>query len=519
MSESLTLFAESAWLTEVLVTLATTPRYQQLERVAPLLFQVVLDHFDPTRQGMVVKLIQLVHPPAGKPVRSVRLTHMIGTTALEQDMHPAQLYLAGSESLVGRVITSGCAALVEDVRQQEKPRPANRWVKSTMVVPLLYGTQIAGALAICSPTTRSFSPPHIEFLQQYATILALTFLPEAFYASEQISLVSMPSPDVQRPLAPRFHALLMRQLTASNSSQNSQAHIEAEQLAWQKIEEELLALTIPQEEPFQPGRDLHAPVHTAEVLAFQQSQQTPLDQLKDRLAVTIIHELRTPLTVVGGYLDLLQEYAREIDLEQIIAFLSYAQKGYHELQSLVNTMTEAVAISEKCSLKEREHLYIREIIQGVIEKFDASQMQAYRIDINISDTLQVWADRQALEQVVHHLLSNVFKYVPQQTTLTIAARHLEETSSVCISLQDIGPGIPPEEIPLLFEKFARLRRDVASSTSGMGLGLFISKRLIEAMRGQIWVESSGQAGAGSCFCFTLPTQAEQENPRLIVQQQ
>ena len=68
---------------------------------------------------------------------------------------------------------------------------------------------------------------------------------------------------------------------------------------------------------------------------------------------------------------------------------------------------------------------------------------------------------------------------------------------------DAGPGIPAEELPLPFEKFVRLKRDLAGSTRGAGLGLYICKQLIEAMGGRIWVESSGRLGEGSRFCLTL----------------
>jgi signal transduction histidine kinase len=71
-------------------------------------------------------------------------------------------------------------------------------------------------------------------------------------------------------------------------------------------------------------------------------------------------------------------------------------------------------------------------------------------------------------------------------------------------VKDSGPGIAPEDIPLLFEKFVRLQRDLSGPIRGTGLGLYISKHLVEAMGGRIWVESSGIAGQGSRFSFLLP---------------
>src|SRR5262249_47727437 len=82
--------------------------------------------------------------------------------------------------------------------------------------------------------------------------------------------------------------------------------------------------------------------------------------------------------------------------------------------------------------------------------------------------------------------------------------HSNDVPEVCISVQDAGPGIPADEIPLLFGQFVRLQRDLSGPVRGIGLGLYISRQLVEAMGGRIWVESSGISGQGSRFCFTLP---------------
>jgi signal transduction histidine kinase len=103
------------------------------------------------------------------------------------------------------------------------------------------------------------------------------------------------------------------------------------------------------------------------------------------------------------------------------------------------------------------------------------------------------------------------KYSPVSSLVIISAspsdavgRESDSSSLVCICVKDTGPGIPAEEIPFLFEKFVRLKRDLSSPVRGTGLGLYISKELVEAMGGRIWVESSGIPGEGSRFCFTLP---------------
>src|ERR1019366_1597658 len=96
---------------------------------------------------------------------------------------------------------------------------------------------------------------------------------------------------------------------------------------------------------------------------------------------------------------------------------------------------------------------------------------------------------------------------PSQTPIRINAQKepADEPPYICISIQDYGPGIPPDSIASLFDKFFRLLQHQSSSIRGTGLRLYICKQLVEAMNGRIWVESSGIAGEGSRFCFTLPS--------------
>ena len=125
--------------------------------------------------------------------------------------------------------------------------------------------------------------------------------------------------------------------------------------------------------------------------------------------------------------------------------------------------------------------------------------------------MTVWANGQLLRQVLRNLLSNAFKYCPKPAAVTIHARPDRSgrtghwsAPQVCLCVQDAGPGIPPEELPLLFQKFVRLQRDLSGTVQGSGLGLYISKQFVEAMQGRMWAESAGIAGQGSRFYVTLP---------------
>ncbi len=237
-------------------------------------------------------------------------------------------------------------------------------------------------------------------------------------------------------------------------------------------------------------------------LAYEHQRQ--LNELKDQFLLHVSHELRTPLTVLGSSLELFKTYFEQVDPVERTQLLTRALVNYEELVSLVNGALDAVTVSEAFPSTHCEGVPVRQVVQEVLARLDPRDVQSYTIRLQVAEEVLVWADPQSLYHVLQNLLSNVLKYVPTQTVISIEATQPAPFSPVCLSVQDAGPGIPPEELPLLFEKFVRLKRDLGGPTRGTGLGLYICKRLVEAMGGSIWVESSGRIGEGSRFCITLP---------------
>jgi len=240
-------------------------------------------------------------------------------------------------------------------------------------------------------------------------------------------------------------------------------------------------------------------------------QQQYLNQLKDQILVNVSHELRTPLTEVYGYLELLHVHRSQIDEVTQEVFLKNALEGCEELQRLVNDMLDTVHTDGQPKIPRLQDVSVAQTIKEVLELFNPRTLQNYTLEINVPETLIVKADQQYLRQILRNLLSNAFKYTPPHTVIVVEATLAESTSigesgvqTLDISVKDNGPGIAAEDIPLLFEKFVRLKRDLSSSIRGSGLGLYISKQLVEAMGGRIWAESAGIAGQGSRFCFSLP---------------
>jgi signal transduction histidine kinase len=237
-------------------------------------------------------------------------------------------------------------------------------------------------------------------------------------------------------------------------------------------------------------------------------QQQELSRLKDQLMLNLGHELRTPLTVVYGYLELLIALEGNLDSNVQMNFLKNALSACDELQLLVNSLQDAGSTNKKVDASNVEEVAVRAIVEETVRYFTSnkqSEDQENRIQLDISEPLIARAHALYVRQVLRNLISNALKYSPDGTPVVVSARcHNNDIPEVCISVQDVGPGIPVDEIPLLFGQFVRLRRDLSGPVRGIGLGLYISKQLVEAMGGHIWVESAGVSGQGSHFCFTLP---------------
>ena len=237
--------------------------------------------------------------------------------------------------------------------------------------------------------------------------------------------------------------------------------------------------------------------------AIAYSQRLQLNELKDQFLLNVSHELRTPLTVLGISLEVLKEQYEYLDQRECVEVLTLAMDNYEALVSLVNRMLDAVAVAEEVAPEKLEVIPVYQIVQAVLARLDPRDTQAYTFRLSVPEHITVWADAHLLHQVLRHLLSNIFKYVPAQTEIYIEAAQPTSASPVTLSVQDAGPGIPPEELPHLFEKFVRLKRDLGGTKRGTGLGLYICKQLVEAMGGRIWVESSKPMGEGSRFCLLL----------------
>ncbi len=236
----------------------------------------------------------------------------------------------------------------------------------------------------------------------------------------------------------------------------------------------------------------------ADVTAWHEQYEQTLDILR-----AVSHDLRSPLTAVLAQAQLLQR-----KLER--AGCSEGER--RSLQSIIASARRMNAmIADLADAAHMESGQIRVSLQpvdvptflGELLPRLASYLDTARVRVEMPEGLApVLADPDRLDRIVTNLLSNALKYSPPGREVTVAA--VQDGAEVVISVSDHGPGIPPDELPALFQRYWRAEIALAGR-EGMGLGLYVSKKLLEAQGGRIWVQS--EVGVGSKFSFALRTVA------------
>jgi len=239
-------------------------------------------------------------------------------------------------------------------------------------------------------------------------------------------------------------------------------------------------------------------------LSVAHAQLRELDQLKDAFLLTASHEFRTPLTVMQGYLELLREMD-DASPDMRRSFLDKACRACDELVLLQANIMDASRLEVDAATLHFASMALRDICTAVIDLFEPWILREQRsIEVDIAPSILVRADELRLKQVLHNLIANALRCSPPQTPIRVTAGGEQEAGMVRVSVIDRGLGIPADKQEVIFDKFVRLDRDMYGTVRGSGLGLFITRQLVEAMGGTITVESSGIKGEGSTFSFTLP---------------
>jgi len=230
-----------------------------------------------------------------------------------------------------------------------------------------------------------------------------------------------------------------------------------------------------------------------------------LETMRRDFVANVSHELRTPVTAVRSAAETLQAGGGEMPAESAQRFVDIIDRNAERLQGLIEDLLDLSRIESKEFRLSREPVVLRPFLGHSLSLFrDRAEKRGIRLRLEVAEnTPPVYADRKALEQVVTNLTDNAVKYCPN-CAITLGAH--EDKGGVAITVKDGGPGIEEKHLPRLFERFYRVDAGRSREVGGTGLGLSIVKHLVEAMEGEVKVDSV--VGRGTTFTVWLPLAVE-----------
>ncbi len=228
---------------------------------------------------------------------------------------------------------------------------------------------------------------------------------------------------------------------------------------------------------------------------------------KSEFLASMSHELRTPLNAIIGFSQVLEErYFGELTEKQAEHLANILDSGKH-LLTLINDILDLSKVEAgKMELEVADVDVSRLIFESLMFVQEKAHQHSIRLETSLSEDasrLTIQADERKLKQVLFNLLSNATKFTPDGGSITLSAELAD--AELLVRVQDTGIGLKPEDLHRVFDEFEQIDSSYAKRQQGTGLGLALTKRLVEMHGGRTWAESEGE-GKGSTFTFALPLQ-------------
>ena len=271
----------------------------------------------------------------------------------------------------------------------------------------------------------------------------------------------------------------------------------------EEARDQRLELKQTQEDLVQANREL---ARLADRLRAMQQVAEEARRAKEEFVANVSHELRTPLNMIIGFSEMITQapgvYGTELP-SALLADITAIQRNSQHLSKLVDDVLDLSQVEAGRMALSKDWTYLQEIAHEAVQTVQALyESKGLYLEVDVSSNLPaVFCDNTRIRQVIINLLSNAGRFT-ERGGVRIAAWC--DNGDVVVSVTDTGPGITPEDQNKLFEPFQQLDGSIRRRHGGSGLGLSISKRLVEMHGGRMWLES--QVGTGTTFYFRLPLQ-------------
>jgi signal transduction histidine kinase len=242
---------------------------------------------------------------------------------------------------------------------------------------------------------------------------------------------------------------------------------------------------------------------TIEMLQRANLELQEADRMKSEFLTNMSHELRTPLNAIIGFSEIIRT-TPDLSEGERNEFAETIHNSGRRLLKLINDILDLTHIrAGRLELKPAPCLLAEAVDAALSENAAAATQKDLTVTSQVDRALQVVFDPQSLRHVVHNLVNNAIKFTPHHGSVVINA--VETEPGTVVEVRDTGIGIKPDDQVRLFEEFRQVDGSTSRGYEGAGLGLALSKRLVELQGGQIWVES--MPGRGSTFRFLIPRMA------------
>jgi signal transduction histidine kinase len=242
----------------------------------------------------------------------------------------------------------------------------------------------------------------------------------------------------------------------------------------------------------------------ADELQRQAGERDRLDRMKDEFVLTASHELRSPLTSVQGFAELLMLEREKLTAKQADTVEIILDNTRHLVRLLNDLLDLARSDAGRLTIKPVPTAAAALIADAVRTMRGQTEAARQTLDEDVpSDLPPLRVDPDRIRQILVNLLTNAHEYCPERASIRVSAKRIG--ADVEISVTDDGPGIPPDQLEHIFERFTRGDAGLTQRVGGTGLGLAISRSLVELHGGSIRAESV--PGEGSTFSIQLPTEA------------